>query len=309
MAIYSNIAELIGGTPLLELVNYEKNHQLDARLIAKVERGNPGGSIKDRVALSMIQKATEAGIFGPDTVIIEPTSGNTGVGLAMLAARSGNRCIIVMPDTMSVERQRLMKAYGAELVPTDGSLGMSGAIAKADELAAEIPSAWIPAQFDNPANPTAHVDTTGPEIWEATDGKVDIVVAGAGTGGTVTGLSRYLKSKNPAIQVVGVEPAGSPVITEGRAGKHDLQGIGAGFIPSILDVEALDEVITITDEEAYAAGRELAAHEGLLVGITSGASVAAGAKLAQRPENAGKMVICILPDTGERYLSTKMFDF
>lgn len=309
MTIYSNVAELIGNTPLLELCNIEKAHNLDARIIAKVERGNPGGSIKDRVALSMIQKAQEAGIFGPETVIIEPTSGNTGVGLAMLAARSGNRCIIVMPDTMSVERQRLMKAYGAELVLTDGALSMSGAVAKADELAKEIPNAWIPAQFDNPNNPIAHIDTTGPEIWAATEGKVDIVVAGAGTGGTVTGLATYLKQQNPDVRVVAVEPAGSPLISEGRAGKHDLQGIGANFIPSILNVDLLDEVITITNEEAYEFGRKLAANEGLLVGITSGAAVAAAVKVSQRPENAGKMVVAILPDTGERYLSTNMFNF
>lgn len=309
MAILKSIAQTIGNTPLIELVNYEKNHGLQATIAAKVEYFNPAGSIKDRVALSMFEQAIADGLVDDQTVIIEPTSGNTGIGLAALAATRGNRMIITMPDTMSEERRNLMKAYGAEVVLTPGALGMTGAIQKADELAAEIPNSFIPGQFVNPANPAAHYDTTGPEIWEATEGKVDIFVAGAGTGGTVTGTGRYLKERNPEVTVVAIEPAGSPVLSEGRAGKHGLQGIGAGFVPDILDTSVYDEVMTITDEEAFAAGRELAATEGLLVGITSGAAVAAAAKLAERPENKGKLIVAILPDSGERYLSTDMFKF
>ena len=309
MTIYTSVAQLIGNTPLLELVNFEAAHGLRARIVGKVELVNPAGSIKDRVAKAMIEAAEADGLLGPDTVIIEPTSGNTGIGLCALAAARGNKCIIVMPDTMSIERRNLMKAYGAEVVLTDGAKGMAGAIAKADELAAEISGAFIPSQFTNPANPAVHADTTGPEIWEATEGKVDILVAGIGTGGTISGTGAYLKAQNPNVQVIGVEPAGSPVLTEGRAGAHGLQGIGAGFIPETLDTGVYDEVLTIEDEEAYAVGRELAAKEGLLVGISSGAAVAAAAKVAQRPENEGKLIVAILPDTGERYLTTDMFGF
>lgn len=309
MGICTNVAQLIGNTPLLELSNYEKNHGLKAKIVGKVEFVNPAGSIKDRVAKSMIEAAEADGLLGPDAVIIESTSGNTGIGLCALAAARGYRCIIVMPETMSVERRNLMKAYGAEVVLTEGSKGMAGSIAKAEELAEEIPGAFIPSQFTNPANPAAHLATTGPEIWEATGGEVDILVAGVGTGGTISGAGAYLKGKSPQIKVVGVEPAGSPVLTEGRSGAHGLQGIGAGFVPEIFDAEICDEILAIEDEEAYAAGRELAAKEGLLVGITSGAAVAAAAKLAQRPENEGKTIVAILPDTGERYLTTEMFGF
>lgn len=309
MGICTNVAQLIGNTPLLELSNYEKNHGLKAKIVGKVEFVNPAGSIKDRVAKSMIEAAEADGLLGPDAVIIESTSGNTGIGLCALAAARGYRCIIVMPETMSVERRNLMKAYGAEVVLTEGSKGMAGSIAKAEELAEEIPGAFIPSQFTNPANPAAHLATTGPEIWEATGGEVDILVAGVGTGGTISGTGAYLKGKSPQIKVVGVEPAGSPVLTEGRSGAHGLQGIGAGFVPEIFDAEICDEILAIEDEEAYAAGRELAAKEGLLVGITSGAAVAAAAKLAQRPENEGKTIVAILPDTGERYLTTEMFGF
>lgn len=309
MTIYTSVAQLIGNTPLLELGNYEKSHGLKARIVGKVEFVNPAGSIKDRVAKSMIEAAAADGLLGPGAVIIEATSGNTGIGLCALAAARGYRCIIVMPETMSVERRNLMRAYGAEVVLTEGAKGMAGSIAKAEELAREIPDSFIPSQFTNPANPAAHVATTGPEIWEATDGKVDILVAGVGTGGTISGTGAYLKEKSPQIKVVGVEPAGSPVLTEGRSGAHGLQGIGAGFVPEIFDTEICDEILTIEDEEAYAAGRELAAKEGLLVGITSGAAVAAAAKLAQRPENEGKTIVAILPDTGERYLTTEMFGF
>lgn len=309
MSIHKSIAELIGQTPLLELVNYEREHSLEATLVAKVEMVNPAGSIKDRVALAMIQDAEERGLIDDQTVFIEPTSGNTGIGLAALAAARGNRMIITMPETMSVERRNLMKAYGAEVVLTDGSKGMTGAIEKADELARSIDNSIIPGQFTNPANPAAHEATTGPEIWEATNGTVDIFVAGVGTGGTLTGAGRYLKSKNPDIQVVAVEPQGSPVLSQGHAGSHGLQGIGAGFVPATLDTTIYDEVITIENEEAYEAGRELAAKEGLLVGISSGAAVAAARKIAERSENAGKLIIVILPDSGERYLSTEMFSF
>ena len=309
MSIHKSIAELIGQTPLLELVNYEREHSLEATLVAKVEMVNPAGSIKDRVALAMIKDAEKRGLIDDQTVFIEPTSGNTGIGLAALAAARGNRMIITMPETMSVERRNLMKAYGAEVVLTDGSKGMTGAIEKADELARSIDNSIIPGQFTNPANPAAHEATTGPEIWEATNGTVDIFVAGVGTGGTLTGAGRYLKSKNPDIQVVAVEPQGSPVLSQGHAGSHGLQGIGAGFVPATLDTTVYDEVITIENEEAYEAGRELASKEGLLVGISSGAAVAAARKIAERSENAGKLIVVILPDSGERYLSTEMFNF
>ena len=309
MRVYKNVFELIGNTPLVELTNYENNHGLNARLIGKVEYFEPAGSIKDRIAKAMIEEAEANGLLDADTVIIEPTSGNTGIGLAAIAAARGNRIIIVMPDTMSVERRKLMRAYGVELVLTPGAEGMKGAIAKAEELANEYPNSLIPSQFTNPANPAIHYQTTGPEIWEATGGEVDILVAGVGTGGTISGTGAYLKEQNPDVQVVAVEPADSPVLSEGRSGSHGIQGIGAGFVPETLDTSVYDEVITITNEEAFEAGRELAAHDGLLVGISSGAAVAAAAKLAQRPENAGKNIVVILPDTGERYLSSAMFDF
>ena len=309
MNVSTSIADLIGRTPLVELTNYEQSHQLPATLLGKVESFNPGGSAKDRIAQAMIEDAVDRGLIDDETVLIEPTSGNTGIGLAALAAARGNRIIITMPETMSVERRNLMQAYGAELVLTEGAKGMKGAIARADELAAEIPNSFIPSQFTNPANPAVHERTTGPEIWEDTDGTVDIFVAGVGTGGTISGVGAYLKAQNPAVQVVAVEPAGSPVLTEGRAGIHRIQGIGAGFVPETLNTAIYDEVMTITDEEAFAAGRELAARDGLLVGISSGAAVAAATKLAERPENAGKTIVVFLPDTGERYLSTAMFDF
>ena len=309
MTIHARVTELIGNTPLVELTNYERNHDLKARLVAKVEYFNPTGSAKDRIAQAMIDRAVDEGIVDDETVIIEPTSGNTGIGLAAIAATRGNRAIIVMPDTMSIERRRLMQAYGAEVVLTPGALGMQGAIDKAEELSKEFPNSFIPSQFANPANPAIHRATTGPEIWAATDGAVDIFVAGVGTGGTLSGTGEYLKSKNPAIQVVAVEPAGSPVLSEGHGGAHKIQGIGAGFIPETLDTHIYDEVIAITDEEAFETGRELAANDGLLVGISSGAAVAAAAKVAQRPENAGKLIVVLLPDTGERYLSSAMFDF
>lgn len=309
MRVYKNVFELIGNTPLVELTNYENNHGLNARLIGKVEYFEPAGSIKDRIAKAMIEEAEANGLLDADTVIIEPTSGNTGIGLAAIAAARGNRIIIVMPDTMSVERRKLMRAYGVELVLTPGAEGMKGAIAKAEELANEYPNSLIPSQFTNPANPAIHYQTTGPEIWEGTGGEVDILVAGVGTGGTISGTGAYLKEQNPDVQVVAVEPADSPVLSEGRSGSHGIQGIGAGFVPETLDTSVYDEVITITNEEAFEAGRELAANDGLLVGISSGAAVAAAAKLAQRPENAGKNIVVILPDTGERYLSSAMFDF
>lgn len=309
MTIHASVSELIGNTPLVELTNYEKNHGLKARIVGKVESFNPAGSIKDRIAKAMIDDALERGVIDGDTVLIEPTSGNTGIGLAALAAARGMRLIIAMPETMSIERRNLMKAYGAELVLTDGSLGMKGAIARAEELAAEIPNSFIVGQFTNPANPAVHEATTGPEIWEATDGRVDIFVAGVGTGGTVSGAGAYLKRMNPDMQVVAVEPASSPVLSEGRAGAHKIQGIGAGFVPDTLDTAVYDEVIAVADEDAFAVGRELAAKEGLLVGISSGAAVAAATELARRPENAGKTIVVILPDTGERYLTTAMFGF
>lgn len=306
--ILKNVTELIGHTPLVELTHYEQAHNLPATLLGKVESFNPGGSVKDRVARAMLDAAVEEGKIDADTVIIEPTSGNTGIGLAMLAAVRGNRLVICMPDTMSVERRRLMAAYGAELVLTDGALGMQGAIDRAEQLAAQTPNSFIPSQFTNPANPEAHYRTTGPEIWDGTDGRVDIFVAGVGTGGTISGVGRYLKEQRPDVQVVAVEPAGSPVLSQGRAGKHGIQGIGAGFVPKTLDEGIYDEVIAVSDEDAFAAGRELAAHDGLLVGISSGAAVAAAAQVAQRPENAGKTIVVLLPDTGERYLTTAMFN-
>lgn len=309
MTIHARVTELIGNTPLVELTNYERNHDLKARLVAKVEYFNPTGSAKDRIAQAMIDRAVDEGIVDDETVIIEPTSGNTGIGLAAIAATRGNRTIIVMPDTMSIERRRLMRAYGAEVVLTPGAQGMQGAIDKAEELSKEIPNSFIPSQFTNPANPAIHRATTGPEVWEATEGAVDIFVAGVGTGGTLSGTGEYLKSKNPAIQVIAVEPAGSPVLSEGHGGAHKIQGIGAGFVPETLDTHIYDEVIDITDDEAFEAGRELAAKDGLLVGISSGAAVVAATKVAKRPENEGKLIVVLLPDTGERYLSSAMFDF
>lgn len=309
MTIHKSVSELIGNTPLVELTNFEKNHNLDATILGKVELFNPAGSVKDRIAKAMINEAVKAGKVNDETVLIEPTSGNTGIGLAAIAAARGNRLIITMPETMSIERRNLMKAYGAEVVLTDGSKGMKGAIAKAQELAGEIPNSFIPSQFTNPANPAIHEATTGPEVWRDTEGKVDILVAGVGTGGTVTGTGRYLKSQNPDVKVVAVEPAGSPVLSEGHAGAHKIQGIGAGFVPDTLDTSAYDEVIAVADEDAFETGRELASKEGLLVGISSGAAVWAASQLAQRPENKGKTIVAILPDTGERYLSTAMFKF
>ena len=305
--IYTSVDQLIGHTPLLELTHIEKEYNLSARLIAKVESFNPAGSVKDRVALSMIETAEAEGKLSPGSVIIEPTSGNTGIGLCAVAAVRGYRAIIVMPDTMSVERQMLMKAYGAELILTDGAGGMAAAIAKADELAAEIPNAIVAGQFVNPANPAAHEATTGPEIWADTDGEVDIFVCGVGTGGTITGTGRYLKAQKPDLKVIGMEPAGSAVLSGGRAGPHGLQGIGAGFVPEVLDVSVMDEVVTVTEEEAYAAGRLLARREGILAGISSGAALHAAIDVAARPENAGKTVVVLLPDTGDRYLSTPLF--
>ena len=305
--IYQNMTELIGGTPLVALQNYAKNRGLSARLLAKLERQNPAGSAKDRIALGMILDAEERGVLRPGATIIEPTSGNTGIGLAAVAAARGYRSMFVMPETMSVERRLLMKAYGAELVLTEGSKGMSGAIARAEQLAAEIPGSFIPGQFDNPANPAAHQSSTGPEIWEDTDGQVDLFVAGVGTGGTITGVGRYLKEKNPAIRVVGVEPAGSAVLSGGAPGPHGLQGLGAGFVPKVLDTAVYDEILPVTDEAAYTTGRRLGREEGVLAGISSGAALWAAIQLARRPENKGKTIVTLLPDTGDRYLSTKMF--
>ena len=307
MPIYRSVTELIGRTPLLELCNYERNHGLHATLLAKLECMNPAGSAKDRVAANMIARAEESGQLAPGGTIIEPTSGNTGIGLAAAAAAKGYHVILTMPDTMSVERRALIAAYGAEIVLTPGADGMSGAVARAEELHRSIPGSIIAGQFENPANPEAHEKTTGPEIWADTDGKVDIFVAGAGTGGTVSGVGRYLKAQNPKIQIVAFEPASSPLLTEGHAGPHGLQGIGANFVPENLDRGVLDEILTVTDADAYAAGRELARTEGILVGITSGAAVWAAAQLAMRPENAGKTIVALLPDSGERYLSTPMF--
>ncbi|HWQ97936.1 MAG TPA: cysteine synthase A [Clostridia bacterium] len=305
--IAKSLTELIGKTPLLELSNYEKKLGLNAKIVAKLEYFNPGGSVKDRIALAMIDDAEQRGVLKKGSVIIEPTSGNTGIGLASVAAARGYRIILTMPETMSVERRVLMRAYGAEIVLTEGAKGMKGAIAKAEELAAEIPNSFIPGQFVNPANPAVHAATTGPEIWADTDGKVDILVAGAGTGGTVTGAGSFLKSKNPNIKVVVVEPADSPVLSEGRSGPHKIQGIGAGFVPAVLDTSVYDEIIPVKNEDAFFVAREIGRVEGLLVGISSGAAAWAATELAKRPENAGKNIVVILPDTGERYLSTALF--
>lgn len=308
MKISKKLTDLIGHTPLLELSNYEAKHNLEATLVAKLESFNPLSSVKDRVGFALIQDAEERGLINSDTTIIEPTSGNTGVGLAFVAASKGYRLILTMPETMSLERRRLVSALGAELVLTEGAAGMKGAIAKAEELAKEIPNSFIPGQFTNPANPATHRATTAQEIWADTDGKVDIFVAGMGTGGTITGTGEGLKSYNPKIRIVGVEPASSPVITQGKAGPHKIQGIGAGFVPDILNTDILDEVLTVTNEDAYATTKELARTEGLLAGISSGAAVYAATQLAKRPENKGKQIVVLLPDTGERYLSTGVFD-
>ena len=305
--IYTSADQLIGKTPLLELTHIEKQFDVKARILAKLEYFNPAGSVKDRVAKAMIDDAEAKGLLHPDSVIIEPTSGNTGIGLASVAAARGYRLIIVMPDTMSVERRQLMKAYGAELVLSDGTRGMKGAIEKAAELAAEIPHSFIPGQFVNPANPQAHYEHTGPEIYADTDGAVDIFVAGVGTGGTITGVGRYLKEKNPAVRVVAVEPATSPILSAGTAGPHKIQGIGAGFVPDILDTKVYDEVLPVSNEDAFATGRLIGRAEGVLVGISSGAAVHAAVELAKRAENAGKTIVVLLPDTGDRYLSTPLF--
>ncbi|MCI9414902.1 MAG: cysteine synthase A [Clostridiales bacterium] len=305
--IAKHLSDLIGHTPLLELTKYSADRKLNAAVIGKLESFNPAGSAKDRIAKAMIEDAEKRGLLKKGSVIIEPTSGNTGIGLASVAASHGYRVILTMPETMSVERRNLLKAYGAELVLTEGARGMSGAIEKAKELAAETPGSFIPSQFENPANPAVHLATTGPEVWEDTDGKVDIFVAGIGTGGTISGVGAYLKEKNPAVRVVAVEPVGSPVLSQGKAGPHKIQGIGAGFIPKTLDTAIYDEIITVADEDAFATGRALAHLEGLLVGISSGAAVWAATELARRPENAGKVIVALLPDTGERYLSTPMF--
>ena len=305
--IFTSADQLIGHTPLMELTNIEKKHGLKAKLLAKLEYFNPAGSVKDRIAKAMIDDAEAKGLLKPGSVIIEPTSGNTGIGLASVAAARGYRIIIVMPETMSVERRQIMKAYGAELVLTEGAKGMKGAIAKADELSREIPNSFVPGQFVNPANPKAHFETTGPEIFDDTDGKVDIFVAGVGTGGTVTGVGQYLKSRNPSVKVVAVEPKSSAVLSTGVAGPHKIQGIGAGFVPDVLDTKVYDEIIPVTNEDAFAAGKEIGRSEGVLVGISSGAALWAGIDLAKRPENAGKTIVVLLPDTGDRYLSTPLF--
>ena len=305
--IYTSADQLIGKTPLLELTKLEKEEGLEATILAKLEYFNPAGSVKDRIAKAMIDDAEAKGLLKPGSVIIEPTSGNTGIGLASVAAARGYRIIIVMPETMSVERRQLMKAYGAELVLTEGSKGMKGAIARADELAGEIPDAFIPGQFVNPANPAVDRATTGPEIWTDTDGKVDIFVAGVGTGGTITGVGEYLKEQNPAVKVVAVEPAGSPVLSRGTAGAHKIQGIGAGFVPDVLNTAVYDEIIAVENEDAFAAGKKVGRTEGVLVGISSGAAVWAAVQLAKRPENKGKTIVALLPDTGDRYLSTPLF--
>ncbi|HCL03649.1 MAG TPA: cysteine synthase A [Lachnoclostridium phytofermentans] len=307
MRIAKNLTDLIGNTPLLELSSFVKKQDLNANIIGKLEYFNPAGSVKDRIAKAMIEDAEEKGLIKEGAVIIEPTSGNTGIGLASVANARGYRIILTMPETMSIERRNLLKAYGAELVLTDGSLGMKGAIAKAEELAKDIPNSFIPGQFINPANPEVHRKTTGPEIWKDTEGNVDIFVAGIGTGGTITGTGEYLKSQNPNIKIVAVEPASSPVLSKGVAGPHKIQGIGAGFIPDTLNTKVYDEIITVENEDAFSTGREIAKTEGLLVGISSGAAVYAAVQLAKRPENAGKNIVVILPDTGERYLSTPLF--
>ena len=307
MAIYKRITELVGNTPILELSNYEEKHQLEATLLAKLEYFNPAGSVKDRIAREILLDALETGKLTKDSVIIEPTSGNTGIGLASIAASLGIRTIITMPETMSVERRNLMKAYGAELVLTDGARGMKGAIEKANELAEELPHSFIPGQFVNELNPRAHKRTTGPEIWQDTEGKVDIFVSGVGTGGTISGAGEYLKSKNPDIKIVAVEPAGSPVLSKGQAGPHKIQGIGAGFVPDTLNTGIYDEIVAVENEDAFAIGREIARTDGVLVGISSGAAIWAATELSKRPENKGKTIVVLLPDTGDRYLSTPMF--
>ena len=306
--IYKSAAELIGKTPLMELTNFEKANNLEAKIIAKLEYFNPAGSVKDRIAKGMIDDAEAKGLLNKDSVIIEPTSGNTGIGLASVAAARGYRIIIVMPETMSIERRKLMKAYGAELVLTEGAKGMKGAIEKADELAKEIPNSFIPGQFVNPANPEVHRQTTGPEIWEDAEGKVDIFVAGVGTGGTITGVGSYLKSQNPNVKVVAVEPLTSPVLSQGKSGAHKIQGIGAGFVPKVLDTKVYDEIIAVDNDDAFETGREIGRNEGILVGISSGAAVWAARELAKRPENKGKNIVVLLPDTGDRYLSTPLFE-
>ena len=307
MRVYRKITDLIGGTPLLELTNYEKANELNAKIYAKLEYFNPAGSVKDRIAKAMLDDAEEKGLLKPGAVIIEPTSGNTGIGLASVAASRGYKVILTMPETMSVERRNLLKAYGAALVLTEGAKGMAGAITKAKELAEQTPNSYIPSQFTNPANPAVHLKTTGPEIWADTDGKVDIFVAGVGAGGTLSGVGAYLKSQNPNVKVVAVEPATSPVLSGGKAGPHKIQGIGAGFVPDTLNTDIYDEILPVQNEDAFATGRALARSEGVLVGISSGAAVFAAAQLAKRPENAGKVIVALLPDTGERYLSTPMF--
>ena len=307
MRVYRKITDLIGGTPLLELTNYEKANELNAKIYAKLEYFNPAGSVKDRIAKAMLDDAEEKGLLKPGAVIIEPTSGNTGIGLASVAASRGYKVILTMPETMSVERRNLLKAYGAELVLTEGAKGMAGAIAKAKELAEQTPNSYIPSQFTNPANPAVHLKTTGPEIWADTDGKVDIFVAGVGTGGTLSGVGAYIKSQNPNVKVVAVEPATSPVLSGGKAGPHKIQGIGAGFVPDTLNTDIYDEILPVQNEDAFTTGRALARSEGVLVGISSGAAVFAAAQLAKRPENAGKVIVALLSDTGERYLSTPMF--
>ena len=307
MKIYQSLTDLVGKTPLLELTNYEKKNKLEATILAKLEYFNPAGSVKDRIAKAMIEDAEASGKLKPGATLIEPTSGNTGIGLAAIAAAKGYKIIITMPETMSVERRNLMKAYGAELVLTEGAKGMKGAIAKAEELAQTIPGAYIPGQFGNPANPQAHRSTTGPEIWEDTDGKVDIFVAGVGTGGTITGVGEYLKEKNPAVKIVAVEPSSSPVLSQGVAGAHKIQGIGAGFVPDTLNTDVYDEIIPVENEAAFESGRAIARAEGILVGISSGAALWAATELAKRPENKGKIIVALLPDTGDRYLSTPLF--
>lgn len=307
MRIYKSAIELVGNTPLVEISNFSAKNEVSAKILAKLEYFNPAGSVKDRIAKAIIEDAEEKGVLKKGSVIIEPTSGNTGIGLASVAAAKGYRIIITMPETMSVERRNILKAYGAELVLTDGAKGMKGAIEKADELATEIENSFIPGQFTNPVNPITHFKTTGVEIWDDTDGKVDIFVAGAGTGGTVSGVGKYLKSKNPNIRIVAVEPAGSPVLSEGKAGPHKIQGIGAGFVPDTLDISVCDEIMTVEDDAAFETGREFAKCEGVLVGISSGAALWAAKTLAQRPENSGKTIVVLLPDTGDRYLSTPMF--
>ena len=307
MTVYKAISDLIGNTPLVELTHIEEKEGLDASVVAKVEFFNPAGSVKDRIAKKMIEDAEKKGLIKPGATLIEPTSGNTGIGIASVAAAKGYKAIMTMPETMSVERRNLLKAYGAKVVLTDGKAGMKGAIAKAKELAATIPNSFIPSQFENPSNPQAHYESTGPEIWKDTEGKVDIFVAGVGTGGTVSGTGKYLKDQNPNVKVVAVEPATSPVLSEGHAGPHGIQGIGAGFVPNILDTSVYDEVFTVTNEQAYETGRLIANNEGMLVGISSGAATYAAIQIAKRPENKGKTIVVLLPDTGERYLSTPMF--